>query len=158
MTEIPCYKNLDVLKRFYYDNLKGTSPSALNYVGNNAHRARAELVRWKIPAIGTSTVKVTSPLKKAERIFTVPSSETAELPTFNPKYATKPSRYMYGVTDEGNSTFLDGLIKYDTQTRTAKTWRVHAHSPGEAIFLPDPVGVDEDEGDAPQRGVGWNER
>ncbi len=53
---------------------------------------------------------------------------------------------MYGVSDGGHSTFLDGLIKYDSQTRTAKTWRVHAHSPGEAIFLADPEGGEEDDG------------
>ena len=146
VTDIPCHKNLDILKRFYYDNLKGTSPTALNYVGDNAYRARAQLMRWKLPAIGTTTVPAISPLKKVERVFTVPSNETVELPTFNPEFATKPSRYMYGVSDEGHSTFLDGLIKYDTETRTAKKWRVHAHSPGEAIFLPDPAGEEEDDG------------
>lgn len=41
---------------------------------------------------------------------------------------------------------MDGLLKYDSQTRTAKTWKVHAQSPGEAIFLPDPEGDGEDEG------------
>ncbi|KAG7007642.1 hypothetical protein G7Y79_00009g027510 [Physcia stellaris] len=128
IADIPCYKNLDVLQRFYYDNLKGTSPTALNYVGDNASRGRAQLVRWKLPNVANTTIPVTSPLGKAERIFTAPSSNTVELPTFNPRYATKPSRYMYGVSDEGHSTFLDGLIKYDSHTRTAKKWRVHAHS------------------------------
>lgn len=146
IAEIPCYKNLDILKRFYYDNLKGTSPTALDYVGDNASRGRAQLVRWKLPNVSNITIPVTNPLGKAERVFSAPSSETVELPTFNPRYATKPSRYMYGVTDEGNSTFLDGLIKYDSHTRTAKKWRVHAHSPGEAIFLPHPEGREEDEG------------
>ena len=146
IAEIPCYKDLDILKRFYYDNMKGSSPTALNYVGNHADRARANLVRWKLPNVGTETVPVTNPLRKVERVFTAPSEETVELPTFNPKYATKPSRYVYGVSDGGHSTFLDGLIKYDSQTRTAKTWRVHAHSPGEAIFLADPEGGEEDDG------------
>ena len=146
VAEIPCYKNLDILKRFYYENMKGTSSTALDFVGENASRGRANLVRWKLPGVAAETVPITSPLKKAERVFTAPSAETVELPTFNPKYATKPSRYMYGVSDEGHSTFLDGLIKYDTRTRTAKKWRVHAHSPGEAIFLPNPEGEDEDDG------------
>jgi torulene dioxygenase len=61
-----------------------------------------------------------------------------ELPTFNPLFATKPSRYVYDCNDRGESTFLDGLVKLDTQTRTAKHWNVHAHSPGEPIFVPNP--------------------
>ena len=146
ITDIPCYKNLDILKRFYYENMKGTSATALNYVGENASRGRANLVRWKLPSVGAETIPVTNPPRRVERVFTVASEETVELPTFNPKYATKPSRYMYGVSDGGHSTFLDGLIKYDSQTKTAKQWRVHGHSPGEAIFLPDPEGVDEDSG------------
>ena len=145
VTDIPCYKNLDVLKRFYYDNLKGTSPTAQDYVGDNASRARAQLIRWTLPDVTNTPISVTSPPKQADRVFTVPSAETVELPTFNPNYATKPSRYLYGVSDEGHSTFLDGLIKYDTQTRTAKKWRTHAHSPGEAIFLPDPEGRGEED-------------
>lgn len=146
IAEIPCYKNLDILKRFYYENMKSTSSTALDYVGENAGRARANLVRWKLPGVGEDTIPVTSPLKKVERVFTVPSAETVELPTFNLKYATKPTRYMYGVSDGGHSTFLDGLIKHDSQTQTAKHWRIHAHSPGEAIFVPDPKGVEEDDG------------
>ena len=146
VTDIPCYQNLDVLKRFYYDNLRGTSPTALNYVGANATRARAQLTRWRLPGVTNAPIAVTSPPQKAHRVFTAPAAETVELPTFNPRYATKPSRYIYGVSDEGHSTFLDGLIKYDSQTRTARKWRTHAQSPGEAIFLPDPAGAEEDEG------------
>jgi torulene dioxygenase len=68
----------------------------------------------------------------------LPSEDSMELPTFNPLFATKPSRYVYDCSDRGESTFLDGLVKLDTQTRTAKHWNVHAHSPGEPIFVPNP--------------------
>ena len=90
IVEISCYKNLDILKRFYYDNMKGSSPTALNYVGKHADRARANFVRWKLPNVGIETVPVTSPLKKVERVFTAASEETVELPTFNP--STPPSQ------------------------------------------------------------------
>ena len=79
-------------------------------------------------------------------IFAAPKADSVELPTFNGKYACKPSRYIYGVSDRGNSVFLDGLIKFDTQTQTAKARIVHAQSPGEPIFVADPEGKEEDDG------------
>lgn len=39
------------------------------------------------------------------------------------------------------STFFDGLVKYDVHTQTATYFSVHGHSPGEAIFIPNPVGT-----------------
>lgn len=101
--------------------MKATSPTTLHYVGEHAARARANLVRWKLPNVGGETIPVTAPLGKAERVFTAPSAETVELATFNPRFATRESRYMYGVSDGGHSTFLDGLLKYDSEMRTAKT-------------------------------------
>lgn len=146
ITDVPVYENIDVLKRFYYENLKGTSPTALNYVGEHKDRARASLTRFKLPGIGNSTVLATEKRTKVETVFTVPSHDTTELPTFHPRLATKPNRYTYGVSDEGKSTFIDGLVKFDADTRSAKSWQVHAQSPGEPIFLPDPHGTDEDDG------------
>jgi len=76
----------------------------------------------------------------------VPSADSPELPTFNPRYATKPSRYIFGVCDRGNSTFVDGIMKLDTHTKESVARIIHAHSPGEPIFIPDPNGIDEDDG------------
>ena len=147
VTDVPCYNDLDVLKKLYYNNMKSTSQGALDYLGDNINRARPKMVRWKLPGVsGEETISINSPIKKAERVFTVPSSHTVELPTFNPKYAPKPCRYIFGVGDERLSTFVDSLVKFDSETKAAKKWRVHAHSPGEAIFLPNPEGKDEDDG------------
>lgn len=146
VADIPVYDSLDVLKRFYYDNMKSTSSGALNYVGDKKGNARAMLRRFKLPAVGSTTISTTNQPGHVETLFKAPSSDSLELPSFNPKYATKPSRYIFGVSDRGNSTFLDGLLKYDTQTQTSQAWIVHAQSPGEPIFLPDPQGVDEDDG------------
>lgn len=68
------------------------------------------------------------------------------LPTFNPEYATKPNRYIFAVSDRGNSRFLDGIIKNDTHTQTSIARVIHAQSPSEPIFLPDPGGIEEDDG------------
>lgn len=144
--DVPAYENLDVLKRFYYHNLKGTSPKALDYCGDNKGRAPASLKRFKLSGVGTSTIPLTSKPAQVEVVFDVPSADSPELPTFNPRYATKPSRYIFGVCDRGNSTFVDGIIKLDTHTKESVALIIHAHSPGEPIFIPDPNGIDEDDG------------
>lgn len=142
--DVPAYEDLSVLKRFYYENMKSTSPSSLKYTKPDA--CRAHMTRFKLTGVGLSTVPVTSTPRRVEVEFKCSSKDTPELPTFNPKFTCKPSRYIYGVSDRGNSTFLDGLLKFDSETQTTKAWMQHAHSPGEAIFLPDPEGKAEDDG------------
>ena len=153
-TDVPIYANLDVLKRFYYDNMKSTSASALPYTKSTT--SRANLTRFKLAGIGSSTINAATTTTTAEHphppatiVFKAPSTSTPELPTFNPRHACKPSRYIYGVSDTGKSTFVDGLLKFDSASPdnlTPKSWLVHAQSPGEPIFLPDPQGTDEDDG------------
>ena len=144
--DVPTYPNIDVLKRFYFEHLKSTSPEALAYVDVHINRGRASMARFKIPGVGTSKQPVVGNRGKVEKVFEVPSHDTAELPNFNPKFACKPSRYIWGVSARGKSTFLDGLIKLDMDTQETKVWSEHAQSPGEPIFLPDPNGQDEDDG------------
>ena len=144
--DIPTYPNLDILKRFYYQNIKGTAPGSLNYVDGKGSTCKATLTRFQLPSVGTTTIPVTQTPSKINTLFTAPSADTPELPTFNASYATKPSRYIYGVSDRGNSTFLDGLLKHDTQTQTAIARVVHAQSSGEPIFVADPEGTEEDDG------------
>ncbi|KAI4196281.1 MAG: hypothetical protein LQ350_006652 [Teloschistes chrysophthalmus] len=139
--DISTYENLDILKRFYYENMKSTSPSALNYAGpQHAGRARPSLHRYRLRSIADITISVTDAKasKAAELLFAAPNALSVELPTFNSALACKPSRYIYGVTDRGNSVFLDGLAKFDTETKEAKLWIRHAQSPGEPIFVADP--------------------
>ena len=146
VADIPTYPNLDILKRFYYHNLKGTSPSALNYVDGKGQTCKASLTRFKLTDVGSTTIPVTGKPGKITVLFAAAREDSPELPTFNPRYATKPSRYIYGNCDRGNSTFLDGLIKYDSETRTSVARVRHAQSPGEPIFLADPEGTEEDDG------------
>ncbi|KAL9012184.1 MAG: hypothetical protein Q9173_003035 [Seirophora scorigena] len=144
--DMSTYENLDILKRFWYENMKSTSPSALDYTGVHAGRARCSLRRYRLVGVGNSSVPPSRPPKVAELVFAAPKADSAELPTFNGRYACKPSRYIYGVCDRGNSTFFDGLVKFDTRTQTAKHRIQQAQSPGEPIFVADPEGEDEDDG------------
>ncbi|KAI9701183.1 MAG: hypothetical protein M1836_001852 [Candelina mexicana] len=143
IADLTVYDNLDVLKRFYYENLKSTSPAALNYVGEKGNTTRGSTKRFRLPSITAVPVTGSS---KADIIWTVPQTSSIELPTLNPNYVTKPHRYTYGVTDRGYSTFVDGLAKFDTETQQSLHWQEHGHSPGEAIFVADPQGKREDDG------------
>jgi torulene dioxygenase len=113
IAEIPIYENLDVLKRFYRENLKSSLPGSRDFLGEHKDRARPSLTRFKLSNIGADTVPLTSSsaLEKVEVVFEAGVDVSLELPTFNPLYATKPSRYIYGAADSGQSTFFDGLLK-----------------------------------------------
>jgi torulene dioxygenase len=76
----------------------------------------------------------------------VSKDKTMELPVINPRFVTKAHRYIYGIADRGYSTWVDGLLKYDIESRKALYWQEHGHNPGEAIFIPDPHSNREDDG------------
>lgn len=143
VADLSAYENLDVLKKFYYDHLKSTSPAARDFMKDKGATTRANIHRWRLPSI---TSDGTSARRKAILDFSVPKEKSCELPTMNPRFVTKPSRYIYGATDRGHSTFFDGLAKYDTKTQDAVFWHEHGHNPGEAIFIPNPNGTEEDDG------------
>lgn len=143
VVDLSAYENLDILKKFYYDHLKSTSPAAREFMKDKGASTRANVHRWRLPSIASSG---TSTPNKAILDFSVPKEKSCELPTMNPRFITKPSRYIYGATDRGYSTFMDGLVKFDTKTQNAVIWQEHGHNPGEAIFIPDPDGTEEDDG------------
>ncbi len=146
IADMSAYENLDIIERFYYHNMKGTSPTARDYAGEKGETSRARLTRYKLPSVGSSKISSPSKGREVEVLFASAKENTPELPTFNPKYATKPRRYIFGVSDRDNSTFLDGILKNDTQTQTSIARVIHAQSPSEPIFLPDPEGIEEDNG------------
>jgi len=143
VVDLSAYENLDVLKKFYYDNMKSTSPTAREFMKDKGASTRANVHRWRLPSIASTG---TSTPGRALLDFSVPKENSCELPTMNPRFITKPSRYIYGAADRGYSTFMDGLVKLDTKTQNAVFWHEHGHNPGEAIFVPDPNGTEEDDG------------
>ncbi|KZF24048.1 hypothetical protein L228DRAFT_218379, partial [Xylona heveae TC161] len=155
VVDMSVYENLDVLKRFYYENILSDSPAAAKFVGSKGDSARAQLRRYRLPGIpAPAALPFQAPdlssssghPKQAKIDFTAPRSSSGELPTLNPKYLTRPNRYIYVVTDSGEqSVFMDGLGKYDTLTGELTRWCEHGQNPGEAIFIPAPSGKNEDE-------------
>ncbi|KAJ7038057.1 carotenoid oxygenase [Mycena alexandri] len=128
-------RNLDILKKFYYDNMVSSAPAA-DKRGFDLVDGKDGMARYKLSGIPAAR---NSPARAMRRTG-------AGLPTINPAYHTKPHRYIYGVGDRRQSSFHDSLVKMDTATQTAETWSAPAQTPGEPIFVADPTKEKEDEG------------
>lgn len=144
IADLCAYDSIDVLKRFYIDNLTSNSPTAASYADPTNTNSRAYFKRFKLSAIGTTTLN--SAAGKAEVLFSEQKGMAPELPSLNPLVKGKKHRFIYGVTDTGKSTFFDGLVKYDTHTRSHTIWSEFGQSAGEPIFVADPESTDEDGG------------
>jgi torulene dioxygenase len=159
VADLAGYADMTVLDKFYvgilsmamnlsltksqFENMLSDSPKAAKWADASNSRARPTYRRYRLSDVPSSPTKST---RRAELEYESPHGSAVELPTINGKFNTKPYRYVYGITDTGLSTFADGLIKYDTKTHETKVWRVHGHTAGEAIFIPDPESTEEDGG------------
>lgn len=142
--ELSLYDNLDVVHRFYYDNIMSTHESSKAYASEKRRSCLPHHTRFRLPAI-ESGIKSSKP-QAADILFKSDPMVAPELPTINPAYAMRKHRYTYGIADRLKSTFIDGIVKFDNVTQTAIFWDTEAHTPGEAIFVADPQGVEEDDG------------
>lgn len=143
VADLSAFENLDVIKRFYLENMLSDSPKALAYSDPEAKTYRPALRRFRLPQLPS---KPNSKPMKAVPEFKGHNGESPELPTINNAFGTRKHRYIYGVTDTGRSTFLDGLVKHDSETRTNVFWNAPGQTPGEPIFVADPESEDEDGG------------
>ncbi|KAK4998983.1 hypothetical protein LTR66_001904 [Elasticomyces elasticus] len=147
VADLPCYDDLSILKRFYYENLMSSSPDARKFTGVKGESTRSWLGRYRLPNIPAEADHTTfaGQDREAVREWATARSQSVELPTINPRFITLKHRYIYGITDRGNSTFFDGLAKFDCLTQTALFWSEKGQSAGEATFVPDPDAREEDE-------------
>ena len=67
-----------------------------------------------------------------------------ELPRIHPGFLRKDYRYVYGIDSEKSSFQL--VTKIDLKTGERLSWSIDRGVTGEPIFVPDPNGVDEDDG------------
>jgi torulene dioxygenase len=126
----------DAAKKFFFQNQR--------YKSSHVHLVR---YRFRLPLEGTEQSEAEARTAAAEEVIAIPAPHAGDLPTINPKMATKPHRYVYGVTSRGLSTFLDSLVKTDLHTREALIWSGgQGHTPGEPIYVPRPGATDEDDG------------
>ena len=143
LADLAGYDNMDILDKFYYNNLVSDAPNAAKWSDASNDAARPTYRRYRLAKIPTTAI--TKPLK-AQCEYKSPIKDTPELPVVAPSVVARKHRYIYGINDTGKSSFADSLIKYDVETHTAKRWSRHGHTPGEAIFVPDPNGNEEDDG------------
>ena len=143
VADLTAFDNLDVINRFYIENMLSDSPKALAYSDPAATSYRPGLRRFRLPQLPN---KPNSKPIKAVSVFKGHKGQSPELPTINNSFGMHKHRYIYGVTDTGRSTFLDGLVKHDSETRTSIFWNAPGQTPGEPIFVADPEAEDEDGG------------
>lgn len=141
ITELSMFENLDIVKRFYYDNII-SSIDTPEYEGEKRRPCLPMQAQFRLPSVNAG-VSTTIP---AELVFQAEKFKSMELPTLNPAYLTRRHRYTYGCADRLRSSFFDGLVKFDNKTQEAIYWEVDGHTPGEAIFIADSEGVEEDDG------------
>ena len=142
------YATADIIQMFYYDVLMNRSGAAVTFFQDPVRAANVNpcLSRYRLPLPVPSRDAPLTVLQ-ASRVWSMPNPHGGEMPTINPAYATKPHRYVYTDINRGNSIVSDGLSKADTATRSALWWHApKGHTPGEAIFIARPGGVEEDDG------------
>jgi carotenoid cleavage dioxygenase-like enzyme len=126
--DIFVYPNADVVQRFYLDSLRDQD-------SHNVY-PDSELRRFSIdPASGAVTSRALS-------------DRSADLPRINPRYNTRPYRYVYanGIAEPGESRFLDTIVKFDVESGETTEWRHDNHFPGEPVFVARPDATTEDDG------------
>ncbi|KAE8152637.1 carotenoid oxygenase [Aspergillus avenaceus] len=143
IAEFVRFDNLDTLHGLYYENMLSSSATAKAYTETRGKYCRSEFARFRLPSIPSSPDQE---IKTAMPEWTSCKAYSPELPAMNPKLATRRHRYTYAITASGKSTFFDGILKFDSETKETLLWTHHAQSPGEPIFVPDPDGSDEDDG------------
>jgi torulene dioxygenase len=137
IADVTAYPNLDIIKRYYIDNLTSTSESAAKFAKDTSWRP--QMRRFRLPNVPVNEAHpANSRPASAVSEFAIPRDLTPEVPTIDPRRATRKHRYVYGVIMMGKSTLWDGLVKYDVETHEADLWMTHGHSVSEPIFVPNP--------------------
>ncbi|KAI5778831.1 carotenoid oxygenase [Geopyxis carbonaria] len=129
VAEVAAYPSRAVVSSFYLHRLRGPATEP----------AETRLTRFRIPVSGGAGGRVT-------RVSQAEAAVSPELPTINPRYATREHRYTYGVLNRGRSSLFDGLVKVDARGE-AKVWERWGQTPGEGVFISsDDEEAEEDEG------------
>ncbi|KAK7966568.1 carotenoid oxygenase 2 [Apiospora aurea] len=139
--EVLLYPSTSVMKGFYYDVLLQRNNKAREFWCDSARSSDL------IGELGKQ-----AELPSPEVVLQVAAPHIGDLPTINDAYACRKHRYMYSLLWRGLSTFFDGIVKVDCDTKDVLIWSgPRGHSPSEAIFVPRPPAemgepVDEDDG------------
>ncbi|PYH77454.1 hypothetical protein BO82DRAFT_435849 [Aspergillus uvarum CBS 121591] len=126
-TDIIChliqYHTDEMLHRVFYECLISTGSKVEKHYGSDRSRLR---------------------LATAE--LTIASDAVGDLPTINLKFTGRKTRFVYNLCTQEKSSFFDGTAKVDGDTQESTIWSRGRHTPGEAIFVPEPGAEAEDAG------------
>ncbi|KAJ5168716.1 Carotenoid oxygenase [Penicillium canariense] len=135
--------NTEFISSLLYDNIVSSRSSAKEFAAKRGDALCSTITRFRLPGLPSSP---NSDILKATVEWSACKSFSPELPTMNPKIVTQKHRYVYSTTFRGEATLTDGILKFDCETQETRLWAHHGHSPGEAIFVANPDGIDEDDG------------
>lgn len=102
--DIVTYPDMGTLSKIYYENLVSSSPAIGEYKKSPEAACRPSLVRYRlrgIPKTGTVAKEEDTKLPRVEIETSYKGTMAGDLPTINPRFATKKSRYIYNVIDRG---------------------------------------------------------
>lgn len=133
----------DFLDLVLYKNMKSSLSTAKEFAATRTDEMRTTFSRFRLP---TLPAEPSEEILRATLDWSFGKAFSPELPTMNPRLATKKHRYTYAASFRGASTLTDGIIKFDCETKEICLWADHGHSPGEPIFVANPGGVNEDDG------------
>lgn len=164
------YATTDVMRALYYDTITQKSGATQKYWGSEEHArdSNTVLVRHKVRVPYRDQARDSGNSKAAnvtgtivplgikgkdlsvlpvQTVIAIPGPHSGELPTINPRYATKRNRFCYGLPSRGLSTLVDTISKTNMDTGEAILWNNPVgHTPGEPIFVARPGGQVEDDG------------
>lgn len=143
VADLITYDSLDFIHGVLYEKLVSCSPQAKERAQSMDHSSRGTVTRFRLPTIPSAP---SSEIQSAVVEWTACTELSPDLPIINPRYATRRHRYSYMIVNRGKSTFFDGIVKFDSETKETLLWSHHAQSPGEPIFVADPHGSSEDDG------------
>ncbi|KJR89521.1 dioxygenase [Sporothrix schenckii 1099-18] len=145
------YPTSDIIHALYYDVLLNRNNAAVDFYNDPVRAASVtpSLSRYRLKLPSSSSSGSTAvPVTAATQDWAVAGPHAGELPTINPKYATRRHRFVYSVASQGRSTLADALCKTDTETRAALLWHAPpGHTPGEAVFIGNPDATDDATGE-----------
>lgn len=144
--DMSIYEDYSVLKLLYLDKLRNLNSDNHMLLG----RAR----RFRLCSPLTRSESKNLAIQDAVVEYTYPQNQSIELPVIAPSCHNKPYRYAYGINKldpKTHFTFADGIIKLDMSSSPSKStntrvWSKPNHTPSEAIFVPHPDGIEEDDG------------
>lgn len=86
VAEVPAYENIDIIKKFYLHNMKGETDEARKWIAEG----RSRFSRFWLPGLDD----VEAGEGKAQLVWAREADMSMELPSINPQFSTKPTRYV----------------------------------------------------------------